>query len=468
MFHLPIPIEGNSGVPDSIIYRASRGQEYSILRYHYNIDGAENEPFTVLTDKSHTNVFAYMPPRQTICKHKMETSEYLEGDVIEVKDSIEGTMITFFWNSEANEWNICTRNGVGGDYAYGQSIFGQSTRKKTFREMVLDAFRLRLCTYSSSTVNSSSVENVADPGVSENRPEYTNVINDINDVLALNDLSKSHCYTCILTHSENHIVYNCPFFRASLKLVAVYEIDALPPLVSKDSDIRYNGCVRELSNPVNRQKYLDETKTTEDDMIWSIGEHVFGKSNSPVSYLNTNEDVVHFKRDIFENASVANRNIQSIDLVESTNSVYFPPAWILTNLRTGHRTEIANPFYEQAKDLRNMQPNMMYLYLHLRRNNTINEYLNTFPIYYEKFVMLEREYENFITEVHNAYVKFYILKIRDNAIPKKYFVHAARIHHDIYLPSIATNRIKITRSVVNIYFIQFSITKVIYFMEAEN
>ena len=449
MFHLPIPIEGNYGVPDSIINRTSRGQEYTILRYHCDIDYVNDEPFTVLTDKSQSNVYAYMPPRQTISKQKMDTSEYLEGDVVEVKESIEGTMITFFWNGEANEWNICTRNGVGGDYAYGQSIIGQSTKKKTFREMVLDVFRLRMC--------SSSVEE--------------NNINDISDVLALNELSKSHCYTCILTHSDNHIVYNKPpFFLASLKLVAVFEIDAIPPLVSADSDITYQGCVRELPNPTNRQKYLEESKTEEDELIWNIAKLVFGKSNvdADVHYLNNAEDVALFKKDVFEYATIAHSHILSTDLVENTNSIYFPPAWILTNLRTGHRAEIPNPFYERAKDLRNIQPNLMYLYLHLRRTNTINMYLNAFPAYYEKFVMLEREYENFVTEVHNAYVKFYILKIRDNAIPKKYFVHAARIHHDIYLPSIATSRTKITRSVVTSYFTQFSIAKLIYFMEAEN
>lgn len=447
MFHLPIPIEGNSGVPDSIINRTYRGQEYTILRYHCDIDYVNDEPFTVLTDKSQRNVYAYMPPRQTISKQKMDTSEYFEGDVVEVKESIEGTMITFFWNGEANEWNICTRNGVGGDYAYGQSISGKSSRKKTFREMVLDVFRLRMCSFS----------------VEENS------INDISDVLALNELSKSHCYTCILTHSDNHIVYNKhTFFRAGLKLVGVFEIDAIPPLVSADSDIRFQGCVRELPNPTNRQKYLEESKTEEDESIWNIAKLVFGESNmTGVHYLNNAEDVALFKKDVFDYASVTHSNICYTDLMENSNSIYFPPAWILTNLRSGHRTEITNPFYERAKDLRNIQPNLMYLYLHLHRTNTINLYLNAFPSYYEKFVMLEREYENFVTEVHNAYVKFYILKIRDNVIPKKYFVHAARIHHDIYLPSIATIRTKITRSVVTTYFTQFSITKLIYFMEAE-
>lgn len=448
MFHLPIPIEGNSGMPDSIINRISRGQEYSILRYHhYHIEGIEGEPFTVLTDTNHSSIFAFMPPRQTrVLTDDNNTflaeGEYLDGDVVEVKESIEGTMITFFWNGTSNEWDICTRNGVGGDYAYGQSMHVHYERKRSFREMVLDAFRSNPYTFSQTEFK------------------------DIVDIPSLRELSKTHCYTCILTHSYNHIVYNRPFFEAKLQLISVYEIGAMPPLVSEGSGICYSDCIRELSNPVNRQTYLEDSKTEDDDLIWNVAERVFGKSESGVQYLNTLEDIVHFKKDVFEDTyGRASAPINSMDLIENVGSVYFPPAWILTNLRTGHRTELANPFYERAKTLRNMQPNMMYLYLNLCKNNGLVEYLEAFPGYYEKFLSLEQEYNQFITEVHRAYVNFYILKIRDNTIPKKYFVHAARIHHNIYLPSISIERVKINWSVVNMYFNQFSVTKLLYFMD---
>jgi hypothetical protein len=438
MFHLPTPIKGQSGPPDSVINKKSRGQEYSFFRYHCHFEGTQNEPYSVLTDSTHSRVFAYMSPRQTkimtdgqvdIENTFLQQGEYLNGDVIEAKDAIEGTMITFFWNPDANEWDICTRNGVGGDYAYGQSVLSNE-QKPTFRQMVIDAFRMNPYTW--------------------NGAEYVeNKYAELNDIETLGELSKSHCYTCILSHHHNHIVY---------------ELGAIPPLVFEDSSVRYSDCVRELSNPTHTMPYLDETKMDADDAIWNTAEWVFGKSTSNVKYLNTLDDVANFKKELFviDNTEFP---IQAMDLIEREGSLYYPPAWILTNLRTGHRTELPNPFYERAKMLRNMQPNIMYLYLTLRKNNTILEYLNAFPGYYEKFAELERIYIHFITEVHRAYVNYYILKIRDNSIPKKYFVHAARIHHNIYLPSISEERVKINWHVVNAYFSQFSVSKMLYIME---
>jgi len=454
MFHLPIPIEGNSGSPDSIINKTSRGQEYSMLRYHCHFEGIKNEPYTILADTTHSSVFAYMPPRQTriltdgqvdIENTFLRPNEYLNGDVIEVKESLEGTMITFFWNPDAKEWNICTRNGVGGEYAYGQSILNNE-QKPSFRQMVVDAFRANYYTW-----------NGLDDRVDR--------IYDLSDVKALHELSKSHCYTCILSHSDNHIVYNRTYFHARLQLIAIYELGAIPPLVPEDSAVRYCDCVRELSNPLHTQPYLDGTKMEADVSIWNTAEWVFGRSNSNVQYLNTIPDVIHFQKDLFEKDD-ALLPIKSADLIESSESLYYPPAWIMTNLRTGHRTELPNPFYERAKALRNMQPNIMYLYLTLRKNDKVMEYLEAFPIYYQTFLNLEREHTQFITEVHRAYVNFYILKIRDNSIPKRFFVHAARIHHNIYLPSIAGERVKINWYVVNKYFSQFSVTKMLYFMES--
>ena len=84
-----------------------------------------------------------MAPRETIGFSEFK-SNYQEGDVVEVKESIEGTMITFFWNDEINEWDICTRNGVGGDYSFMRPTNKDDKAPKTFREMVLDAFRTKL------------------------------------------------------------------------------------------------------------------------------------------------------------------------------------------------------------------------------------------------------------------------------------------------------------------------------------
>ena len=114
MFHLPIPINRNSGEPLDVIKRVSRGYEYNILKYNLaSHNGDKNTEYALITNSDKTKVFAYMAPPQTI-----DYSEFCDScqtdDRIEIKYSIEGTMITFFWNDDTEEWDICTRN-ISGD-----------------------------------------------------------------------------------------------------------------------------------------------------------------------------------------------------------------------------------------------------------------------------------------------------------------------------------------------------------------
>jgi hypothetical protein len=379
----------------------------------------------------------------------MKMVDYQNGDVVEVKEAIEGTMITFFWNDETGEWNICTRNGVGGEYSFIRPTNKGDDLPKNFRQMVVDAFRIKLM-----------VDKIA-------RPED---VHDLNDVTILDMLSKSYCYTCILQHPANHIVYSGAPFCVFLKLVAIYETSAMPPLVPDDSDLRYRDCVRELANPDYPEKaksYLLDSKEEGDDEVWRLGYGVFGYPGTTSEFVQSFDDLLILKKEVFETyvdmMIVNNAKVYSGDIGEHPDSLYYPPAWILTNNRTGQRCEIKNPFYELAKSLRNMHPNMRYQYLHLRSNNMVDNYLLAFPRYKTEFAYLEKEYEQFVTEVHSAYVKFYIKKERDGKIPKNHFVHAARIHHNIYLTQ-QVPRIKVTRQTVYEYFAGVSPAKMFYFL----
>ena len=471
MFFLPIPIKGNSGEPVSIQKRQHHSSncevdyEYTILKYEHQVNEHqvnENqvnehqvnehqvEPYTVITNTEQTKVFAYMAPRETTSFTDLKMEDYQEGDVVEVKESIEGTMITFFWNDEIGEWNICTRNGVGGDYSFMRPTNKGDESPSTFREMVVDTFRIALM-----------VHRIA-------RPED---VHDLNDVPLLASLSKTHCYTCILQHPANHIVYRFAPFCSFLKLVAIYETDAMPPLVPHDSDLRYRSCVRELANPDYPEiakSYLEDSREDGDDEIWKMGYRVFGHPGTTSEFVQTFDDLLNVKKEVFETyvenmIIVNNSKVYSGDIGEHPDSLYYPPAWILTNNRTGQRCEIKNPFYELAKSLRNMHPNMRYQYLDLRRRQLVDDYLLAFPRYKTEIAYLEKEYEQFVTEVHSAYVKFYIKKERDGKIPKQYFVHAAGIHHNIYLTQSGIRQ-KITRETVQSYFDMFPTAKMFYFL----
>lgn len=449
MFYLPIPIEGFSGEPVSIQKRQSNGFEYTILKYEHQVCDGQVEPYTMITNVYQTKVFAYMAPRETITFDCLKMNDYQEGDVVEVKDAIEGTMITFFWNDEIGEWNICTRNGVGGEYSFTRPTNKGDDNPITFREMVVDTFRIALM-----------VDRIVSP----------EDVHDLNDIPLLDTLSKTHCYTCILQHPANHIVYNKTPFCSFLKLVAIYETGSMPPLVSLDSDISYRDCVRELANPdypeITKQ-YLKDSKEDEDADIWKTAHRVFYRPRTTSEFIQTFDDLLTLKKEVFdtyvETMIMNGDKICANNIREYEGSMYYPPAWIITNARTGQRCEIKNPFYEAAKNLRNMQPNMRYQYLDLRSRQLVDDYLLAFPRYKTEIAYLEKEYEQFVTEVHSAYVKFYIKKERDSKIPKQYFVHAAGIHHNVYLTQTGIRR-KVTRETVHSYFDMFSPSKMFYFL----
>jgi hypothetical protein len=298
-------------------------------------------------------------------------------------------------------------------------------------------------------------------------------INDFIDVDELYGLDTNFCYNCILQHPENHIVYSRSPFNAFLKIVAIYDTFAVPPLVDCESQVRYNVCVRECVTPYSKEYVTFEIPDEHgDEAIYSAALKVFVDHSIFVDYGNGAEayiNQIEMKREqyaAFMSAVDCDVRVFSSDIFEGDDSMYYPPSWIFTNTRTGHRTEVANPFYEFAKSLRYMQPNMLYQYLVLRNVGSTHSYLSAFPMYRNHFDKFEIRIQNYITEVHNAYVNFYIKKQREPLIPKKYFVIAAKIHHEIYLKQSFSERRKITRQTVSDYFDGMTHGKAFYYLNS--
>lgn len=125
---------------------------------------------------------------------------------------------------------------------------------------------------------------------------------------------------------------------------------------------------------------------------------------------------------------------------------------VITNTRTGERTKLDNPEYLKRKELRGNHPHLHYQYLALVHMGKVHEFLHYFPMYSHMFRQFYTQYQTFITDVHQAYVSYYIHRNTDTSIPKRHFIHAARIHHSIFIPSLSTQKIVIKRKVVQEYF----------------
>jgi hypothetical protein len=121
---------------------------------------------------------------------------------------------------------------------------------------------------------------------------------------------------------------------------------------------------------------------------------------------------------------------------------------LITHMETGDRTMIVNPVYEDLKLLRGNHPNLLYHYLDLKKNNKVIHFLIEFPIYKQLFYNFDMIFQGFVTNIHNAYVSYYVKK-SGVQIPKIYFIHVYNIHHNVYLKSM--KKIIIKTSVVDHY-----------------
>jgi hypothetical protein len=136
---------------------------------------------------------------------------------------------------------------------------------------------------------------------------------------------------------------------------------------------------------------------------------------------------------------------------------FYPVGIMLTHVKSGNRTLLSNQTYDYLKVLRGNNPNLKYHYFELKQNGKLKEYLYYFPNYLELFTQFEKEYQDFITYVHQTYFEYYIKKTTEK-LPKLYFIHASKIHHEIFLKE---KRV-IRRNVVGEYFAKMTPSQLVF------
>ena len=235
----------------------------------------------------------------------------------------------------------------------------------------------------------------------------------LEDVPFIRSLSKEYSYCFVIQHPENHIVLTIDEPR--VWLVAMFQITA-------NDDYLTEYRIRQIP----QSEFVDLIPDFE----------AMGVVHLPTSYV--------FHTDVET----------MVDKLRKGSEFWSPHfmGYMITNLRTGERCSFENKEYLRLRDLRGNHPNLQYQYLVLLHMGKIPEFLWHFPSYKPLFNRFYAQYNQFITTVHNAYVAYYIQRRKDE-IPKKYFVHAARLHHEVYIPSLSsgTGKTIIRRSVVRDY-----------------
>ena len=234
----------------------------------------------------------------------------------------------------------------------------------------------------------------------------------------LQDLPINCCYSFVIQHPTNHMVLN--IISPRIYLVAIYSINkrvitCIPPPVYETWDI-----------------FLDT------------------KISFPEKFVcSTYEEYAYY--------------FASLHTSHEILGVMF------THLETGDRTALSNVVYENIKKLRGNNPNLQYQFFALKHLDDKQKFLKYFPMYNDQFFHFNQEYQQFINTVHQYYYTYYVLKQpQESPIPKKYFIHVSRIHHNIYIPSLSTMRVIITRKVVENYFENMTAGELMHYMYYED
>lgn len=403
--------------PVTINKKTSRGHSYEVLNcdgdmlcFDDHISGLFR---SVVCDPLTHHIRAYAP-RRSISLDQFR-GEYPDAGPADwsVTETIEGTMINLFYDPKAERWEIATRGSVGGDYWFNRlqySNLPEAVSQKTFRQMFVEALHGE---------------------------------DNLDDIPGIEHLDKSFSYSFVLQHPHNHMVYTVHY--ASATLVAIYEIvnrtDAGEESIF-DGENGWNTPPRVRHVPLSERE------------IWA----------NTASYLACHVSIpMEHVTSYDEYANLVNKTAAS----DHDMSIYCPVGWMLTHHASGQRVSLDNPHYVRLRKLRGNHPNLQFQYLCLYREKKVSEFLSWFPMYKGIFYDFYTQYHSFITEVHNAYISYYVLK-ENRRIAKKYFIHASKIHHAIYLPSIQTGtKEKITHRIVRDYFDSVPPNKMLYYLRYE-
>jgi hypothetical protein len=344
-------------------------------------------------------LLCFSPPKSVNSEEFIGEHPDLDGYIPEniyINNIVEGTMINLFYDGRTESWQLATKSAVGANYSYyDYNILEDPNDPKThkrlsFRDMFMDAI---------------------------DEPHYV----DINKAAFIPLLDKTHCYSFVIQHPQNHIVLQ--IILPAVYLVALYKIKNY-----------IDGIATAQYIPLN------EAKT------WSSLKH--SKIRFPTEYTERTCGYKIIKESFCGGYSYP-----------------YLPGFMFTDQTTGDRMVMRNDRYEYIKELRGNYSHTQYLYLNLLRTGRLMEFLSWFPIYKKVFYKNYELYKNFVASVHNAYMDIYCHKHKNISVDTniKYITH--KINSEVFIPSLKGERVTITRRFVWKYLLDnISPNMVMYYM----
>lgn len=127
---------------------------------------------------------------------------------------------------------------------------------------------------------------------------------------------------------------------------------------------------------------------------------------------------------------------QWIDTYASMNTPYHIPGIIMRNVKTGDRTKMMNPHYEVIRQLQAADPQRMYLYLCLRKEGKVGEYLQREKQKREEGQQLKHDFSMFRDQLHvyteTLYANYFDCFTKKKGglqdFPEEYRFHMRQLH----------------------------------------
>jgi len=222
--------------------------------------------------------------------------------------------------------------------------------------------------------------------------------------LDINKLDKNLSYSFVLQHPMNRIVV--PFSNPCLYLVGVYKIN----------------------NEID---------------------------NITVNFFDVSDFVPIFKElgfnvkfpEIYKFSSYS----ELIDKYASMNTPYQILGVVIYNKKTGERTKIRNPVYEQVRQLRGNHPKLQYQYLCLRKEGNVKNYLKYYPEHKNDFLVFRDQVHLFTDTLFKNYIGCYIKKEKKLINYSEQFrTHMFKLH-EIYITKLREKKLFITNTIVKKY-----------------
>jgi len=229
----------------------------------------------------------------------------------------------------------------------------------------------------------------------------------LQEITSLKYFPKNYCYQFVLLHPDNTILY--PITYSMIYMVAVYDITP-----NSHRALNIPQCIYE------QWDFLQNTRI------------LFPKQKK----INNWEDISKHQLSIFHDS----KNISG---------------YMALHVESGERAKFMNPEYIQAKELNKCSPRLGLYYLCLHKKNLVKDYLCYFPQFRRTFRKFQELFQDYIEELHAAYLVKYVWKNSTSGrMNEKYFPYVNDIHRELYIPSLRTSRIRVTKSLVYQYMMK--------------